>query len=227
MQKAHDLARKNLKAAQKTMKRDHDVRSREHQFRVGDVVYWRRNVGKKVESVWMGPGVVVEKKSDTVFAVKSRREVKIMHHDKIKKCEARMLPKWLIEFKNKLSSNETTVNSNAVSFGSDSEQTGIVREEPTKKGGVPCLGPYLGTRSRDTSMSKSDTVVEVPSKQRKRAVGKNQKSYCLCKKQKPKGLMVQCDYCRDWFHPGCVGISPDEAKNIPVYTCPECSLVDH
>jgi hypothetical protein len=58
-------------------------------------------------------------------------------------------------------------------------------------------------------------------------VGAQKNSYCLCKKQNPKGLMVQCDYCKDWFHPECVGISPDEAENIPVYTCQECTLVDH
>jgi hypothetical protein len=47
------MAGQNLKAAQKTMKRDHDIRAREHQFSVGDVVchvYWKRSVGKKKKS---------------------------------------------------------------------------------------------------------------------------------------------------------------------------------
>lgn len=33
-----------------------------------------------------------------VFVVKSRREVKIMHHDKLKKCEAQKLPLLVIEY---------------------------------------------------------------------------------------------------------------------------------
>uniref|UniRef100_K1PN06 Uncharacterized protein n=1 Tax=Magallana gigas TaxID=29159 RepID=K1PN06_MAGGI len=55
-------------------------------------------LGKKVESMWICPGVIVEAKSDTVFAVKSRREVNVMHHDKLKKCDARKLPKWLVDY---------------------------------------------------------------------------------------------------------------------------------
>lgn len=49
-----------------------------------------------------GLGVVIGRKCDTGFAVKSHREIKIMHHDKIKKCAARKLPKWLVEYKNNL-----------------------------------------------------------------------------------------------------------------------------
>lgn len=71
LQRSHEIARERLKAAQKTMKRDYDIRAREHQFKVGDAVYWRRNAGKNVESMGMGPGIIVEAKSDTVFAVKS------------------------------------------------------------------------------------------------------------------------------------------------------------
>lgn len=51
LQRSHEIARERLKAAQKTMKRDYDIRAREHQFKVGDAVYWRRNAGKKVESM--------------------------------------------------------------------------------------------------------------------------------------------------------------------------------
>ena len=33
---------------------------------------------------------------------------------------------------------------------------------------------------------------------------------------------VQCDYCLDWFHVDCVGITREEAKRIPAYYCPKC-----
>ena len=41
------------------MKRDFDLHVREQKLKVGDLVYWRRNVDKKVESVWRGPGVII------------------------------------------------------------------------------------------------------------------------------------------------------------------------
>lgn len=82
VQKAYDVARQKLKSAQKSMKRAHDIRLRTCSFRVGD---WRRNAGKKVESIWKCSGIIVKAKSDTVFIVKSRREVLTMHHDKLKK----------------------------------------------------------------------------------------------------------------------------------------------
>ena len=91
--KTHELARDKLKSSQKSMKRDCDLRVCEQKFNVGELVYWERNVGKKVESVWRGPGVVIEVNSDSVYIVKSRREQKVMHHDKLKLCESRKLPK--------------------------------------------------------------------------------------------------------------------------------------
>lgn len=48
---------------------------------------------KNVESIWKDPGITVKAKSDTLFIVKSRREVRTMHHDKLKKCEATEIPR--------------------------------------------------------------------------------------------------------------------------------------
>ena len=61
--KTHELARDKLKSSQKSMKRDF----REQKFKVGDLVYWRRNVVKKVESVWRGPGVIIYVNSNSVY----------------------------------------------------------------------------------------------------------------------------------------------------------------
>lgn len=97
VQKAHDAARQKLKSAQKSMKRAHGIRMRTCPFRVGDfkLVYWRRNAGKKMEYIWKGTGVMVKAKSDIGFIVKSHREVQTMLHDKLKKCEATEIPRWL------------------------------------------------------------------------------------------------------------------------------------
>ena len=43
-----ELARDKLKSSQKSIKRDCDLRVREQKFKVGDLVYWRHNAGKKV-----------------------------------------------------------------------------------------------------------------------------------------------------------------------------------
>lgn len=51
LKKSHELARAKLRAAQKSMKRDYDLHICERQYKVGDLVYWRRNTGKKVASV--------------------------------------------------------------------------------------------------------------------------------------------------------------------------------
>lgn len=66
--------------------------------KVDDAVYWRRNAGKKVESMWIGPVVIINAKFDEVFADKSRRDVKVMNHDEQKQCEARKLPQRLVDY---------------------------------------------------------------------------------------------------------------------------------
>ena len=58
------------------MKRDYDLHMRTKKYKdtYGDLVYWRRNAGKKVQSVWLGPGIVTQIKSDTVYAIRTRRK---------------------------------------------------------------------------------------------------------------------------------------------------------
>ena len=72
--KTHEEARDKLKTSQKSMKRDCDLRVREQKINVGDLVYCRRNIGKRVESICRGPGVIIEVKSDSVYIVQSCRE---------------------------------------------------------------------------------------------------------------------------------------------------------
>ena len=56
------------------------MRTKKYKFG-GDLVYWRRNVGKNVQSVWLGLGIVKLIKSDTVYAIRTRRNLKLIHHD--------------------------------------------------------------------------------------------------------------------------------------------------
>ncbi|EFJ16306.1 hypothetical protein SELMODRAFT_445241 [Selaginella moellendorffii] len=48
--------------------------------------------------------------------------------------------------------------------------------------------------------------------------------YCKCEMPyNPDDLMVQCESCKDWFHPTCMSLSPDQVKKLETFHCPECS----
>ncbi|KAK1947464.1 Death-inducer obliterator 1 [Phytophthora citrophthora] len=48
--------------------------------------------------------------------------------------------------------------------------------------------------------------------------------YCICR-QPFDGLMIGCDYCDDWFHDGCIGMSKEKAEKVEHYTCPSCTIL--
>lgn len=68
-------------AAMKSRKRAHGISLRICKFRVGDLVYWRRNA----EREWK----------------KSHREVWAMHDDNWPKCEATEIPQRLVTIRSK------------------------------------------------------------------------------------------------------------------------------
>ncbi|KAJ0683889.1 putative [histone H3]-dimethyl-L-lysine(36) demethylase chromatin regulator PHD family [Helianthus annuus] len=48
--------------------------------------------------------------------------------------------------------------------------------------------------------------------------------YCKCEMPyNPDDLMVQCDGCADWFHPACIEMTPEEAKQMEHFYCGNCS----
>ena len=74
-------------------------------------------------------------------------------------------------------------------------------------------GPYRGTRSK----TKATPPLE-PSHKRPTSEGKTKKKhYCLIRQINPKEMMVQCEECRDRFHPVCVGLTLKDAESLPVY----------
>lgn len=51
--------------------------------------------------------------------------------------------------------------------------------------------------------------------------------YCKCEMPyNPDDLMVQCEGCKDWFHPICMGMTIDEAKKLDPFLCSDCSSED-
>ena len=314
---AHTLARKQLETAQKIMKRDYDLRLRQRQYKLGDVVYYVNNVcpksGKKLFPPWAGPGVICDLKSDTVYEVKTRRQSRVMHYDKLKKCLDRKIPKWARDLSRKmkamnqeatgdLSSNKKregsrdvqsslsdsptnpsrSGNRNGMTDNTDDSRDDVlptltVRRRKNTSSVVPKKestsstkisdarrdqGAYLGTRGRakattqstdrtypvrtdvkrrvepetrppmrrdNQRRSVSDTRPPLRRDNRADAIDTRRRLepetrrvptrrrnaprpiYCVCKTQNPRGYMVQCDACADWFHPRCVGITNEYA----------------
>lgn len=51
--------------------------------------------------------------------------------------------------------------------------------------------------------------------------------YCKCEMPyNPDDLMVQCEGCKDWFHPACMNMTPEQAKKVDHFFCPSCSSED-
>ncbi|TYZ63954.1 hypothetical protein PybrP1_008010 [[Pythium] brassicae (nom. inval.)] len=48
--------------------------------------------------------------------------------------------------------------------------------------------------------------------------------YCICR-QPFDGLMIGCDWCDDWFHDNCIGMSKEKAEKVEDYTCPSCTIL--
>lgn len=119
------------------MKRAHVHKIRTCKFKVGYLVYWRRNAGKKVESVWKGPSIIIEAKSDRMFVDKCRREVKVMHHDKLKRSESRQLPRLLWLYTQKLSGKDANQDSCGSAVPEEAIPE-IARDHGFK---VKCCGP--------------------------------------------------------------------------------------
>ncbi|KAI5060249.1 hypothetical protein GOP47_0024669 [Adiantum capillus-veneris] len=47
--------------------------------------------------------------------------------------------------------------------------------------------------------------------------------YCKCEMPyNPDDLMVQCEACKDWFHPSCMNLSQEQVKKMDHYVCPDC-----
>ena len=88
---AHEAARKTLRATQKRLKKDYDVKVYQRQFEKGDRVYLLDTASvkgktKKLSPPWKGPAVILEKLSPYHYRVLYRNTVFVANHDRLKKC---------------------------------------------------------------------------------------------------------------------------------------------
>ncbi len=96
----HGVARETLKASQKSMKRQYDVKVLEKRYQVGDPVYILdlasiKGKSKKLCPPWKGPGVIVERITAATFRVKVKNNISVINHDRMKLCNDRELPAWI------------------------------------------------------------------------------------------------------------------------------------
>lgn len=112
MQAAHEIARQTLQTAQQNMKRGYDLNIRQFEYHVGDLVYvldTAHKVGraKKLDPPWKGPGIVIKKLSSYIYTIRLQRTTLTVNHDRIKKCNDRLIADWLLEAKEKVDKGES------------------------------------------------------------------------------------------------------------------------
>ena len=96
----HAEARANLRGAQKHQKRLYDVTCRRQTFDVGDLVYQKNSSVKLGQSrklcpLFTGPYVVTRVLSPYLFEVQGQKKSLVLHHDRLRLCEDRVIPFWV------------------------------------------------------------------------------------------------------------------------------------
>lgn len=75
--------------------------------------------------------------------------------------------------------------------------------------------------TEDMALTIDEFMCEDCSRQKETV--EEQELYCLCKQPYDDSkFYVGCDFCQDWFHGTCVGITQSEADLIEEYKCPNC-----
>jgi transposase InsO family protein len=102
----HRYARQSLKAAQMRQKRDYDMRMLEHSYNIGDLIFLRDSstkigLSKRLKPPWTGPYLVVESRPP-LYKIKSTKSEKVVHHDRMKRCNDRHIPLWIKRMRHEL-----------------------------------------------------------------------------------------------------------------------------
>ncbi|XP_046548023.1 uncharacterized protein LOC124257985 [Haliotis rubra] len=98
MESAHAAALNNLQTSVERMKRDYDLRARSQSLDQGQPVYVL-DLGatpgrcKKLCPVWKGPYLIEKRLSSTLFLVAGQRRKFTAHHDQMKLCRDRVVPR--------------------------------------------------------------------------------------------------------------------------------------
>jgi RNA:NAD 2'-phosphotransferase (TPT1/KptA family) len=104
---AHQAARENLKTSHQTMKKYYDLRVRENQYSVGDMVYRLdtatiKGKSRKLSPVWKGPGVIIDKLTPYLYRVQEKKMIITANHDRLKLFQDREVPTWASQLAEKV-----------------------------------------------------------------------------------------------------------------------------
>ena len=103
---AHETARSTLKATQKRMKRNYDVKAHLTGYHVGDLVYMvdsaqKKGKCKKLSPPWKGPGRILKRLSPYLYQVEMKNKTFVANQDRLKACNDRQAPAWCKETRRK------------------------------------------------------------------------------------------------------------------------------
>ena len=82
------------------------MRIMEHSYNIGDLVFLRDSstkigLSKKLKPPWRGPYLVIES-TPPLYKIKSTKEEKVVHHDRMKRCNDRHIPLWIKRMRHEL-----------------------------------------------------------------------------------------------------------------------------
>lgn len=46
--------------------------------------------------------------------------------------------------------------------------------------------------------------------------------YCICRSPMIDVFMIKCDFCEEWYHGDCIGITEEESESIDKFCCMQC-----
>ena len=93
----YDTARRTLRATAERQHRNHDTRLTQHKYHVGDLVYKRFHIRKKLEIPWVGPYIVTGTVGDVLYRVCDKKKSYVLHHDLLNPYTAKPIPKWVLK----------------------------------------------------------------------------------------------------------------------------------
>jgi hypothetical protein len=122
---AHQLAREHLEEQQIRQKHDYDIHPVQAEYHVGDLVMLfdsstKIGQAKKLRPLWIGPFVVSDVLTPTLFKISSMKRDWVVHHDRLKPCQVTNVPLWVQRKRHallNLKDEEKTTNQSTLGTG--------------------------------------------------------------------------------------------------------------
>ena len=147
LQSIHDCARNTLKTTLHDRKKYYDLKERSVVHQTGDLVYMlnsvsRKGVSRKLQPVYLGPLLIVNKLSSSLFVVvgpRGRRQV--VHHDRLRPCSDRNIPLWARRERRKMSDSPVEELERTPDENADLGLAGLFQEQMREVPATPVGEP--------------------------------------------------------------------------------------